>query len=47
MKEKIFKIELTAEECVSVQNLLEKARRETCVISAMKEIDKLIEKFRG
>jgi hypothetical protein len=44
---KKYKIELTAEECLSIQNLLEKELRNTSVISAREEIEKLLSKFRG
>ena len=46
MKE-IYKVELTAEECVGIQNLLEQVRSKVGIVSAMKEIDYLIEKFRN
>ena len=42
-----FTLKLTSEECVSIQNLLEEKQRNVGVISAMKEIEKLLEKFRN
>ena len=47
MEVKIFTVKLTAGECVSIQNLLEQKKRDVGVISAMNEIEKLLEKFRG
>jgi len=45
--EDYYVVELTAEECVGIVNLLEKAREDCGIISAMKKIDELSNKFRS